>query len=324
MRRLVVVACAFGLLLALPGSAGAAKVIDVPATAVFRAGNTTPENCQAFVFIQWPEQANAQGWKLDYEYLRGTADILTHAEPTLIPPFDDGVKAPRFVPPVGTHWYFHTYHSKSAPPEHTAECASLQAEMLARVLSATVHVTVPDTSEEEKKEQEEKEEEKRKEEETETTSQPPDDPKGPPGEKGKATCRGETATIFVKPGPPTNGTSHRDVIIGTSKRDVIRALGGNDLVCGLGGNDMILGGGGRDILLGQGGGDTIRGQGANDVLLGGGGADQLFGQAAADKLFGQAGSDVLNGGAGRPDLCNGGSGRDQRRSPGCERRRQIP
>ena len=238
---------------------------------------------------------NAQGWKLDYEYLKGTADILTHAEPTLIPPFDDGLKAPRFVPAVGTHWYFHSYRAKSHPGA-TAECASLEAEMLGRVITATVHVTVPDTSEEEKKSK----------------------------EKGKATCRGKTPTIFVEPGPPTNGTAGRDVILGTPKRDVIRALGGNDLVCGLGGNDMILGGDGRDVLLGQGGGDTIRGQGAKDVLLGGGGADQLFGQAAADKLFGQAGSDVLNGGAGRPDLCNGGSGRDQRQSPGCERRQQIP
>jgi hypothetical protein len=323
MRRLAVVACAFGLLLALPGSAGAAKVIDVPATPVFRAGNTGAENCQAFVFIQWPEQANAQGWKLDYEYLKGTADILSHAEPTLIPPFDDGLQAPRFVPPAGTHWYFHSYRAKSHPGA-TAECASLEAEMLGRVIAATVHVTVPDTSEEEEKEQKEKEEEKRKKEETETTSQPPDDPEVPPGKKGKATCHGKTPTIFARPGPPTNGTAGHDVILGTPKRDVIRALGGNDLVCGLGGNDMILGGGGRDVLLGQGGADTIRGQAANDVLFGGGGADQLFGQAAADKLFGQAGPDVLNGGAGRPDLCNGGAGRDQQKSPGCERRVLIP
>ncbi len=321
--RLTVLACALGLLLALPVSANASKVIDVPATAVFRAGNTGAENCQAFVFIQWPEQANAQGWKLDYEYLKGTAEILTHAEPTLIPPFDDQLKAPTFVPPTGTHWYFHSYRAKSEPGG-SVECASLQAEMLGKVITATVHVTVPDASEEQAEKEKEKAEKKRKQEEEVTSG--PSDPPGDPTEKkkGKATCHGETATIFVKPGPPTNGTSHRDVIIGTPKRDVIRAGGGNDLVCGLGGNDIILGGGGRDVLLGQGGADTIRGEGANDVLYGGGGADQLFGQAAADKLFGQAGPDALDGGSGRPDLCNGGSGRDRRKSPGCELRRQIP
>ncbi len=324
MRRLVVLACALGLLPALPASASASKVIDVPATAVFRAGNTTPQDCQAFVFIQWPEQANAQGWKLDYEYLRGTADILTHAEPTLTPPFDDELKAPQYVPAVGTHWYFHTYFSKSAPPEHTAECASLQAEMLGRVLSATVHVTVPDGSEEEAEEKKEEEEKKRKEEEEQTPSSPPAEPEVPPGKTGKATCRGKTPTIFVKPGPPTNGTARRDVIMGTPKRDVIRALGGNDLVCGLGGNDMILGGGGNDVLLGQGGGDTLHGQAGKDTVLGGGGGDHIFGEAAADRLFGQAGADSLNGGAGRPDVCNGGADRDQRRSPGCELRQQIP
>jgi RTX calcium-binding nonapeptide repeat (4 copies) len=305
MRRLVVVACAFGLLLALPGSASAANVIDVPATAVFRAGNNGPANCTAFVFIQWPEQANAQAWELDYEYLKGTANILTHEKKTLKPPFsDEPTGISEWTPPAGTHWQYHTSRSKSAPGD-TVECASLQAEMLGRVISATIRVSVPDVAEEEEKEEEEKEEEKRKEEEKKTTSPPPD-PEGPPGRKSKATCRGKTPTIFVKPGPATNGTAGRDVILGTPKRDVIRARGGNDLVCGLGGNDVILGGGGRD------------------VLLGGAGADRLFGQAAADRLFGQAGADVLNGGAGRPDLCNGGAGRDQRKSPGCERRVLIP
>ncbi len=322
MRGLAVVACALGLL-ALPAPASAAKVIDVPAEAVFRAGNTGPEDCQAYVFIQWPVQANAQGWKLDYEYLKGTAGILTHAEPTLIPPFDDDIQAPRFAPPEGTHWYFHTYRAKSAPGD-TVECASLEAEMLGRVLSATVHVTLPDTSEEEEKEKEEAEEKKRKQDEEESSSRPPEGPEDPPGKKGKATCRGKTPTIFVEPGPPTNGTARRDVILGTPKRDVIRARGGNDLICGLGGNDVILGGGGNDVVLGQGGGDNLYGQAGKDTVLGGGGNDHIFGQAAADRLFGQAGADVLNGGAGKPDLCDGGADRDQQRSPGCERRRRIP
>ncbi len=322
MRRLAVLACALGALLALPVSANASKIIDVPATAVFRAGNTGAENCQAFVFIQWPEQANAQGWKLDYEYLKGTAEILTHAEPTLIPPFDDQLKAPTFVPPAGTHWYFHSYRAKSEPGG-SVECASLQAEMLGKVITATVHVTVsdaPEESETEKKEEEAKEaKEREKREERERKEK-----ETPPKKKGAAKCRGQVATIFVKPGPPTNGTAHRDVIIGTSKRDVIRARGGNDLVCGLGGNDIILGGGGKDVLLGQGGGDTIRGQGGADTVLGGAGGDHLFGDAAADRLFGGKGADDLNGGGGKPDLCNGGPGRDQKRSPGCELLRLIP
>lgn len=323
MRRLVVVVGVLGLLLALPVSAGAAKVIDVPAEAVFRAGNNGPENCTAYVFLQWPVQANAQAWRLEREYYKGTANIYTHDETTLTPPFGDeptGVLG--WVPPSGHHWQYFTQRSKSAPGD-TVECASLQAELLGKVIKATLHITVPDDAEEEEKEKEE-EEKKRKEEEEKTPKGPPDDPEVPPEKGGKAKCRGKTPTIFVEPGPPTNGTAGRDVILGTPKRDVIRARGGNDLVCGLGGNDMILGGGGNDVVLGQGGGDTLHGQGGRDTVLGGGGADRIFGQAAADRLFGQAGADALNGGAGRPDLCNGGPGRDQRRSPGCERRREIP
>lgn len=324
MRRLAVVAFAFGLLLALPGPVSASEVIDVPATAVFRAGNNGPNNCTAFVFVQWPEQEKAQAWRLEREYLKGTGDIFTHDEKNLAPPFsDEPTGIWEWVPPAGHHWYQHTFRAKSDASGDPVECASLQAEMLGRVISATVHVTVPDIPEEEEKEKEEEEEEKRKEEE-ESMPRPPADPEGPPGKQGKATCRGKTPTIFAEPGPPTDGTARRDVIVGTPKRDVIRARGGNDLVCGLGGNDVILGGGGKDVLLGQAGGDTLRGQGAKDVLLGGGGADRLFGQAAADRLFGQAGADALNGGAGRPDLCDGGPGRDQRESPGCERRQQIP
>jgi hypothetical protein len=324
MRRLALVACALGLLLALPGSASASEVIDVPATAVFRAGNNGTNNCTAFVFIQWPEQEKAQAWRLEREYLKGTANIFTHDEKNLAPPFsDEPTGAGGWVPPAGHHWYLHTFRSKSDASGDPVECASLQAEMLGRVISATVHVTVPDMPEEEEKEEEEKEEEKRKEEEK-SIPPSPNVPEGPPGKKGKATCRGKTPTIFAEPGPPTNGTARRDVIVGTPKRDIIRAHGGNDLVCGLGGNDLILGGRGQDVLLGQQGKDTIRGQEDKDVLLGGGGADRLFGHAAADRLFGQAGADALNGGSGRPDLCNGGSGRDQRSSPGCERRRNIP
>jgi RTX calcium-binding nonapeptide repeat (4 copies) len=266
MGRLAVVACALGLLMALTASAVTAKVIDVPATAVFRAGNNGPPNCTALVFIQWPAQENAQAWELEYDYLKGTADILTHKKVTLSPPFDDErPTSGGWFPPAGSHWYYHTYYSKSAPGR-TVECESLEAEMLARVISATVHVTVPDDSES-------------------------------TGKTGVRKCRGKTPTIVAQPGVPTNGTARRDVILGTSGRDVIRARGGNDLICGLSGNDVILGGGGRDVLLGQKG---------------------------ADRLLGQGGRDALNGGPSRPDLCNGGAGRDQRRSPGCERRRLIP
>lgn len=323
MRHLAAVACAFGLLLALPVPAGAAKIIDVPGTAVFRAGNTTPSDCQAFVFVQWPEQPNAQAWQLEYEYLRGTANILTHKKVTLAPPFDDELKADRgWVPPAGAHWYYHTFHAKS-DPGGTAECASLEAELLGRILTATVHVTVPDDPEE-----------------GESPDTPPDTPpdqdpnppedpssgKGPRKKTsaGSAKCRGNTATIVAQLGSPTKGTPRRDVIIGTPRRDVIRALGGNDLVCALGGNDLVLGGPGKDVLLGQPGKDTLRGQQASDTLVGGSGDDRLFGQGSADRLFGLTGSDFLNGGPGRPDLCNGGPGRDKRKSPGCERRKRIP
>lgn len=324
MRRLVVVACALGLLLVPPASASAAEIIDVPATPVFRAGNNGPANCTAFIFVQWPAQENAQAWELDYEYLKGTAGILTHQKKTLKPPFsDEPTGIWEWTPPAGTHWQYHTSRSKSAPGD-TVECASLQAEMLGRVISATVHVSVPDRPEEEEKEKEAEEEEKRKKEEEEAVSRPSSDPEGPPAKAGKATCRGKAATIVVRPGSPITGTSHRDVIVGTSKRDVIRALGGNDLVCGLGGNDLIDGGRGRDVLLGQAGRDTLHGRGGGDLLYGGGGGDHLLGQGAADRLFGQAGADALSGGAGRPDLCNGGPGRDQPSSPGCERRQQIP
>lgn len=285
MRRLAVIACALGLLLALPGSASASEVIDVPATAVFRAGNNGTNNCTAFLFLQWPEQEKAQAWRLEREYLKGTANIFTHDEVNLHPPFDDeptGIW--EWVPPARHHWYLHTFRSKSDASGDPVECASLQAEMLGRVISATVHVTVPDRPEEEEKEkekEEEEEEEEKREEEEKSIPRPPNVPEGPPGKKGKATCRGKTPTIFAEPGPPTNGTARRDVIVGTPKRDIIRAHGGNA-------------------------------------------ADRLFGGAAADRLFGQAGADALNGGSGRPDLCNGGSGRDERSSPGCERRQQIP
>ncbi len=97
MRRFAVAACAFGLLMALTASAGAAKVIDVPATAVFRSANNGPPNCSAFVFIQWPAQENAQAWELEYDYLKGTADTLTHAKLALSPPFDDALEADKRV-----------------------------------------------------------------------------------------------------------------------------------------------------------------------------------------------------------------------------------
>jgi len=319
-RHLAVLACALGALFALPVSASAAKVIDVPATPVFLSGNTSPASCQAFLYLQWPEQANAVAWEVDYEYLSGT---VKHRQVTVFPPFDDNRSASRgWFPPAGTHWHYVTYRAKSAPGRES-ECASYEAEMIGNVISATVHVTLSADAEkeEEEKEKETKEKEKKEREEKKKKKEREENP---PGKKGKATCRGKTATIVAQSGRAVTGTRHRDVIIGTSKRDVIRALGGNDLVCGLGGNDIILGGSGRDVLLGQGGNDTLRGQEDKDVLFGGNGADRLFGQASADRLFGEAGADALNGGAGRPDLCNGGPGKDQRKSPGCERRQQIP
>lgn len=324
MRRLAVVACAFGLLLALPVPAGAAKVIDVPATAVFRAGNNGQENCSAFVFIQWPEQPNASAWRLDYEYLKGTANIRTHDEVNLRPPFSDKpTGAGGWVPPAGHHWYFHTFRSKSDAGGEPVECASLEAEMLGKIITATLHITVPEDTEEDESPDTPPDTP------PDQDPNPPDDPSSPDKEKREKTsgppkCGGKPATIVAQVGSPTKGTPRRDVIIGTPRRDVIWALGGNDLVCALGGDDLVFGGPGKDVLLGQPGKDTLRGQGASDTLVGGSGDDRLFGQGSADRLFGLTGSDSLNGGPGRPDLCNGGPGRDKRESPGCERRQRIP
>jgi hypothetical protein len=318
MRRLAVSACALGLLAALPASAGAAKVVAVAVSLEIRSGHNGVNNCAAAAYLQWQEQKGAEAWQLAYLW-NGKLE-----KKNLKPPFSD---APHSVygwaPPAGAHWYLASIGSKSAAdPDTPVDCTDQAVARTNAFGGGTIYITVPDTPEDEEKEKEE--EEKKRKEEEEATSRPPDDPEGPPGKKGKATCRGKAPTIFVKPGPPTNGTPGRDVILGTPKRDVIRARGGNDLVCGLGGNDLILGGGGQDVLLGQGGGDTLHGQAGKDTVLGGGGADRIFGQAAADRLFGQAGADTLNGGAGRPDLCHGGPDRDQRQSPGCERRLQIP
>ncbi len=320
MRRLAVVACAFGLL-ALPASASAAKVVAVPLSLEVRSGNNGNNNCAAVAYLQWPAQKDASAWRIEYLW-NGSLK-----EANLVPPFhDDPFPTYGWAPPQGSHWYRASAPStKSSPnPETHVDCTDFAVAKTNAFGGGTIYITVPDTAEEEEKEKEEAEAKKRKKEEEEAASRPSDGPEDPPGKKGKATCRGKTPTIFVKPGPPTNGTAGRDVILGTPKRDVIRAGGGNDLVCGLGGNDMILGGGGNDVVLGQGGGDTLHGQAGKDTVLGGGGNDQIFGETAADRLFGQAGADALNGGAGRPDLCDGGPGRDERRSPGCERRRHIP
>ncbi|HEU4906984.1 MAG TPA: calcium-binding protein [Solirubrobacterales bacterium] len=329
MRRFVVLACSLGLLLALPVSAATAKEVAVPLSNKVLDGYKYDEErnaCAVITYLEWPAQEGAQAWRLEY-FMGGSLKKVN----SLKPPFSD---APHpvygWAPPAGAHWYFTGWLTVAtglpAPDGDPLNCGEYVPGWLEFHKNAfgggTIYITVPDTPEDEEKEKEE--EEKKREEEEKTTSKPKDDPEVPPGKKGKATCRGKTPTIFVKPGPPTNGTARRDVIMGTPKRDVIRARGGNDLVCGLGGNDIILGGGGKDVLLGHGGGDTLHGQAGRDTVLGGGGADQIFGQAAADRLFGQAGADALNGGADRPDLCNGGRGRDRRRSPGCELRRQIP
>jgi RTX calcium-binding nonapeptide repeat (4 copies) len=321
MRRLAVVACAFGLLLALPVSAATAKVVAVPLSLEVRSGNNGNNNCAAVAYLQWQAQKDATAWRIEYLW-SGKLKEADH----LVPPFhDDPFPTYGWAPPQGAHWYRASDPSthSAANPETHVDCTDFAVAKTNAFGGGTIYITVPDTTEDEEKEKEE-EEKKRIEREKETPPSTPDGPEDPPGKKGKATCRGKTPTIFVEPGPPTNGTAGRDVILGTPKRDVIRARGGNDLVCGLGGNDMILGGGGNDVLLGEGGGDTLHGQAGKDTVLGGGGADRIFGEAAADRLFGQAGADTLNGGAGRPDLCNGGADRDQRRSPGCERRLLIP
>jgi RTX calcium-binding nonapeptide repeat (4 copies) len=320
MRRLVVLACALGLLLALPVSAATAKVVSVPLSLEVRSGNSSNNNCAAVAFLQWPAQKDAGAWRIEYLWSGKVK------EANLVPPFhDDPFPSYGWAPPEGSHWYHASNPSarSAANPETHVDCTDLAVAKTNAFGGGTIYITVPDTTEEVEAKEKEEADKKRMEEEEEATRRS-HDPEGPPGKRGKATCRGKTPTIFVEPGPPTNGTAGRDVILGTPKRDVIRAGGGNDLICGLGGNDIILGGGGKDVVLGQGGGDTLHGQAGKDTVLGGGGNDHIFGEAAADRLFGQAGADALNGGAGRPDLCDGGADRDQRRSPGCERRLRIP
>lgn len=325
MRRFAVSACALGLLAALPVSAAVAKELAVPLSNKVLHGheyNTETNKCGVFTYLEWQAQKGAQAWRLEYLW-NGSLKKVNQ----LKPPFSD---APHSVwgwaPPAGAHWYFggHFSSKSAAPAPHDAvDCGEYEAGQKNAFGGGTIFITVPDDAEDEESEGEDSDDE-----------DSDDDPSGPeekdeveipPGKPlPEPKCRGQAVTIFAQPGTPTNGTPRRDVILGTPGRDVIRARGGNDLVCALPGNDTILGGGGNDVLLGQGGADTLHGQAGRDTLLGGAGADRIFGQAAADRLFGQAGVDFLNGGAGRPDLCNGGPGRDQRRSPGCERRRLIP
>jgi Ca2+-binding RTX toxin-like protein len=105
----------------------------------------------------------------------------------------------------------------------------------------------------------------------------------------KVTCKGKTATIYVRPGilaRTFKGTANPDVIVGTSRKDKINAGAGNDLVCAKGGKDKVKGGSGKD---------------------------RLFGEGGSDKLFGQAGKDLLSGG-GKNDTCVGGAGKDTEKS----------
>ena len=51
MRRLAVVACAFGLLFALPVSAATAKVVAVPLSLEVRSGNSSNNNCAAVAYL---------------------------------------------------------------------------------------------------------------------------------------------------------------------------------------------------------------------------------------------------------------------------------
>lgn len=318
IRRFAASACALGVLFALPAAANA-KEVAVAVSLKVLVGNTAPNNCAAAAYLQWPAQAGAEKWRLEYLW----NGKLEKRNPK--PPFDDAPHSTYgWAPPGGSHWYLASIGSKSASEEaEPVDCGDHEAARLNAFGGGTIFITVPDDPDDDESDDDESD--------GEDSDDDRPDPPGedevevpPPPKAGAPKCRGQAVTIFAQPGTPTNGTPRRDVILGTPARDVIRARGGNDLVCALPGNDTVLGGGGRDVLLGQGGADTLHGQAGRDTLLGGAGADRIFGQAAADRLFGQAGSDLLNGGAGRPDLCNGGPGRDQPRSPGCERRRLIP
>jgi uncharacterized delta-60 repeat protein len=111
------------------------------------------------------------------------------------------------------------------------------------------------------------------------------------------------------------GTKGADKIKGTNRADVIATLGGNDRIVSRGGNDVVCAGAGKDSVKSGKGNDKARGEAGADTLLGGPGRDQLLGEAGADRLF---------GGPGKKDLCNGGSGKRDRGSRSCERRKKLP
>ncbi len=83
MRRLAVLACAFGLLLALPVSAATAKVVALPLSLEVRSGNSSNNNCAAIAYLQWPAQKDAAAWQIEYLW----SGSLTKANP--VPPFHD-------------------------------------------------------------------------------------------------------------------------------------------------------------------------------------------------------------------------------------------
>ncbi|HEY1284815.1 MAG TPA: hypothetical protein VGF04_01885 [Solirubrobacterales bacterium] len=120
-------------------------------------------------------------------------------------------------------------------------------------------------------------------------------------------CMGRKASLV--------GTRKADRIRGTNRADVIATLGGNDRILSRGGNDVICAGAGKDSVKSGKGNDKVRGEAGADSLLGGPGRDLLLGEAGADRLF---------GGPGKKDLCNGGSGKRDKGSRSCERRKKLP
>lgn len=119
-------------------ASASAKVVEVPATPEFRSGNTSAASCQAFVFLQWPEQKGAKAWRIEY-VKRGR----TYTK-TLSPPFSDEDGVPRgWLPAAGTHWY-KTGFSGGSFPGHTVECESRRDVLLPEYGEAKVFVTLAD------------------------------------------------------------------------------------------------------------------------------------------------------------------------------------
>ena len=112
---------------------------------------------------------------------------------------------------------------------------------------------------------------------------------------GRATCRGETATIVGRDSSEfVAGTNGDDVIVARGGNDYVDGKRGDDLICGNGGSDHLVAGSGRDELSGGGGEDTHVG-GASTILMDGGSDQDTFfpSGGSGGTILGDQGADWL-------------------------------